>query len=329
MMRALAFPAVFVALVSLLSPNVYATAVRRTHQHQQPPQTLTVPEGTRLLVVAPHPDDEMLAAGGLMQRVHETGGTVRVVYLTDGDGYPEGVKQLDGHVGPPTAADFRGYGRRRRHEAEAAISRLGLDKSACTFLGFPDGGLCKLMRTYWSERRAAYRSPYTRLVRPPQAEILVPDTEYRGEDLTQELAQIIGEFRPTMILMPRKEDQHADHCAARFFVADALTDVQRVHPDFTTDVVTYIVHFNAWPFQDEGQRLDPPPGLRGGASGWLRLPLTPEETRTKRLALRRYKTQIRAMDWFLDGFVRSNEVFSRPAPFQVVLPSRGSPCCDQ
>jgi hypothetical protein len=35
------------------------------------------------------------------------------------------------------------------------------------------------------------------------------------------------------------------------------------------------------------------------------------------------------MDWFLDGFARSNEVFSRPRPFKVILPSRRSPCCDQ
>jgi len=62
---------------SVLSSNVNATAVRRPRPHRQPPLILTVPEGTRLLVVAPHSDDELLAIGGLMQRVHETGGTVR------------------------------------------------------------------------------------------------------------------------------------------------------------------------------------------------------------------------------------------------------------
>ena len=34
------------------------------------PRTLTVTADTRLLVIAPHPDDEVLGAGGLMQRVH-------------------------------------------------------------------------------------------------------------------------------------------------------------------------------------------------------------------------------------------------------------------
>ena len=263
-----------------------------------------------------------------MQRVKSTGGTVRVVYLTDGDGYPEGVKEED-HVEAPTARDYLGYGKQRRREARAALVRLGLADAFQTFLGFPDGGLCMLTRVYWSERRAAYRSPYTRLNRPPKGEMVLQKTQYRGEDLSQELALIIGDFKPTMIAVPRREDQHADHCAAWYFLNDALNDVRRVHPEFTTDEINYIVHFNTWPFEEEGPRLDPPPGLRGGASGWMRLALTPAETRSKRQALRRFTTQMHVMDWFLDGFARSNEVFSRPRPFRVILPSRRSPCCDQ
>jgi len=293
-----------------------------------PPLVLDVPEATRLLVIAPHPDDEVLGAGGLMQRVKADGGAVRVVYLTDGEGYPEGVKAED-HVEAPTAKDYLGYGKQRRREARAALVRLGLADAFQTFLGFPDGGLCRLTRSYWSDRRAAYRSPYTRLNRPPKAEMLVPAAQYRGEDLSQELALIIGDFKPTMIAVPRREDQHADHCAAWFFLADSLTDVRRVHPDFSTDVINYVIHFNTWPFEDDGPRLDPPPGLRGGGSGWMRLALTPAETRNKRQALRRFGTQMLVMDWFLDGFARSNELFSRPRPFNVILPSRRSLCCDQ
>jgi len=323
-----AFAVYTAAAVTLLSPGVDAAAHARRQARHAPPATLEVPPETRLLVIAPHPDDETLAAGGLMQRVHGTGGRVNVVYLTDGDGYPEGVQQ-EGHVETPAAADYRGYGRRRRREARRALSTLGLDRASYTFLGFPDGGLCKLTRSYWSERRAAYRSPYTRLDRPPKSEIIVPDTEFRGEDLTQEIARIIGDFRPTMILTPRKEDQHADHCAAWFFLGDALTDVRRVHPDYSVDVLNYIVHFYAWPFEEDGPRLDPPPGLRGGASGWLRFPLTPAEVKTKRAAMKQYETQMHVMDWFLAGFARSNEVFSRPASSRVVLPSRGNLCCDQ
>ena len=100
-----------------------------------------------------------------MQRVKATGGAVRVVYLTDGDGYPEGVKEED-HVEAPTrATTISATASSAAARRARALVRLGLADAFQTFLGFPDGGLCQLTRTYWSERRGAYRSPYTRLNR--------------------------------------------------------------------------------------------------------------------------------------------------------------------
>jgi LmbE family N-acetylglucosaminyl deacetylase len=306
-----------------LTAAVPSGAARARQPVERP--ILTVNGDTKLLVVAPHPDDETLSSGGLMQQAHAAGGQVHVIYLTDGDGYPEGVRYED-HVESPTARDYRGYGRERKLEARAALAELGLPRGTATFLSFPDGGLSRLMKRYWSEKRAAFRSPYTRMDRPPKSEVIVADTEYRGEDLTQELAKTIGDYQPTMILVPRKEDQHSDHCAAWFFLMDALTDVKRVTPDYDPTVVNYIIHWYSWPFEDERRELAPPPGLRGGASGWMVAPLTRQEQRTKRSALRRYQTQVHMMRWFLDSFARANEVFSRPAPVKVVLPIRRNVC---
>ena len=317
-------PRTIALVVCLLSVGAYARA-RPGGQPVGPPPRLIVDANTKLLVIAPHPDDETLSAGGLMQRVHEVGGRVHVVYLTDGDGYPEGVRDED-HVDSPTPADYRGYGQQRKQEARAALLELGIGRDGITFLSFPDGGLSQLIRRYWSDRRAAFRSPFTRLNRPPKSDIIVAATEYRGEDLTQELARTVGDYRPTMILVPRKEDQHVDHCAAWFFLMDALGDVERVQPEYAPDVVNYIVHWYSWPFEDESAELAPPPGLRGGASGWIRVPLSRTEQRVKRQALQRYQTQVHVMRWFLDGFARSNEIFSRPAPVRVVLPLHRNPC---
>lgn len=311
-------------LCLLAAPVIAMTAAAPRQTAERP--VLVADADTKLLVVAPHPDDETLSAGGFMQQVRVAGGQVRVVYLTDGDGYPEGVRTED-HVDSPTPADYRGYGLTRKNEARAALAELGINKSALTFLSFPDGGLPQLMRRYWSERRAAFRSPYTRMIRPPKGDIIVAATEYRGEDLTQELAQTIGDYRPSLIFVPRKEDQHGDHCAAWFFLMDALGDVERVTPDYSPTVINYIIHWYSWPFEDESSpELVPPPGLRGGASGWIKVPLTRDQTRAKRAAIRRYRTQVLMMRWFLDGFARSNEVFSRPAPSRVVLPARRNPC---
>jgi LmbE family N-acetylglucosaminyl deacetylase len=280
---------------------------------------------TRLLIVAPHPDDEVLAAGGVIQRVRSVNGIVRIVYLTDGEGYREGV-QAEEHKAIPKPADYREYGRERKDEAHHALRRLGVDSDSLTFLGFPNNGLSRLMSVYWSDQRAAYRSPYTRRDRPTKSESIDIGTKFRGEDLTQELAEIIGQFKPTTVLVPRKEDQHVDHCAAWFFTGDAIGDVARVEPGFNTDLITYIIHYDSWPFETEGSRIDPPTGLSSGTSGWLNVPLTTREMQTKRRALREYKTQMKVMDWFLEGFVRRSEIFSRPARTRVVLPVRRSPC---
>jgi len=319
-------PWILAAVAVLAWPAEDMLAARRHQERSEPPPPM-ISGDTRMLVIAPHPDDEVLAAGGLMQQVHEAGGMVRVIYLTDGDGFPEGVK-LEDRRHAITYVDYRGYGRRRQNEARTALTALGLEKTDALFLGFPDSGLCKLIRAYWSDHRSAYRSPYTRLTRPPVSERTAPETAYRGEDLTQEIAAILATFRPTLVLVPRKEDQHPDHSAAWYFLVDALGDVHRVSPDFSTDVLTYIVHYNDWPFADGTAALPAPPGLRGGASGWIRVALTPAQVRAKKSALRKYRTQVRAMAWFLDGFVRSNEIFSRPTPAStnVVLPLKHGVC---
>jgi len=290
------------------------------------PPSLSAVADTRLVVFAPHPDDEVLAAGGLIEQVRAAGGTVRVVYITSGDSYTDSVR-VEQHIGgQPTGANYRAYGHQREFEARAALRILGVGAWSLTFLGFPNDGLTRLMSTYWSERHAAYRSPYTRQRRPAQSESFIPDTEYRGEDLTQELAEIIGDFKPTIILVPRPEDQHADHCATWFFVADALGDVQRVQPRFRTDLVNYIVHYNSWAVEDEDLILKPPEDLDDGVSGWLSVPLTDREVSAKRDAVHTYKSQMAAMDWFLEGFVRRNEVFSRPPLPRVSLPIANSVC---
>jgi LmbE family N-acetylglucosaminyl deacetylase len=289
---------------------------------------LSLGADTRLLVIAPHPDDEILAAGGVIQRIRSADGIVHVVYLTDGEGYTHGVQAERRRGKILTPADYRSYGRQREDEARVAMRDLGYSAWSLTFLGFPNGGLHRLMTTYWSDHRKAYRSAYTRLNRPERSEAFIPDTEYRGENLTQELAEIIGAFKPTLILTPRAEDQHVDHCAAWFFVADALGDVERVHPQFRTDLVTYIIHYNEWPFDRPGPVLPFPPALDSGVSGWINLALTPKEAELKRAALHRYKTQMDVTPWFLDGFARTNEVFSRPAPFRIALPVSKSDCDD-
>jgi hypothetical protein len=78
----------------------------------------------RLMVFAPHPDDETLAAAGLIQRVLTNQGHVRLVFVTNGDGYVDGVR-AEVHRLRTSKSDFIEYGERRYHEAVQALRALG------------------------------------------------------------------------------------------------------------------------------------------------------------------------------------------------------------
>lgn len=82
----------------------------------------------RVLVLAPHYDDEVLGCGGLIALLAADGAAVRVLFLTDSSG---------GGVEP--AADPAAYAAARRAEAEAASAALGI--AEVSHLGLADGGL--------------------------------------------------------------------------------------------------------------------------------------------------------------------------------------------
>lgn len=54
------------------------------HSVNLEPVLMEVPQGKRILVIAPHPDDEILGAGGTLIAAIEHGAKVRVLYLTKG-----------------------------------------------------------------------------------------------------------------------------------------------------------------------------------------------------------------------------------------------------
>lgn len=80
------------------------------------------PSFDRLLVVAPHPDDETVMCGGTAALLAADGTDVSVVFLTDGEG---------------TRAGDRGGV--RQEEARRACTVLGV--RPVRFLGLPDGGV--------------------------------------------------------------------------------------------------------------------------------------------------------------------------------------------
>jgi LmbE family N-acetylglucosaminyl deacetylase len=248
------------------------------------PLLLSLTTATRLLVISPHPDDGALGAGGLVARTVAAGGSVRVVQMTSGDAFSEGVKRAD-HTARPTTSDYRAYGTQREHETLDALAALGVPASHVTFLGFPDDGLCLLSSAFAA---TDFRSPYTGRDSPPEAERLMQDVEYRGRDVVRELQRVIAEFKPTLVVVPGATDEHPDHCATHRFVERALGDSR-------ARVLHYVIHGRA-PANAEA------------------LTLTPREAAAKRRAIERYHTQLLVIGSFMRAFETNRELFVEGEP---------------
>lgn len=96
------------------------------------PEALCAP-GRRTVVVAPHPDDEILMAGGLMAGFEGREQDLVLVSATDGEGSHPGSEQW-----PPSTLR-----RQRVQESRHALQRLKLDLNALTWerLNLTDGGV--------------------------------------------------------------------------------------------------------------------------------------------------------------------------------------------
>jgi len=243
-----------------------------------------VPPGTRAVVVAPHPDDETLAAGGLIQRILRAGGTVRVVVLTAGDGYLEAAAALTGHD-PPSRADYRALGVARASEIREAMATLGVRD--LVLLDGPDDGLAAL-----STSDAPYTSPHTG--RGP----------FTRTALVDALRASIAAVSPTLIVGPDPRDHHPDHAAGGRFTDAAVGLSPR------PTVLTYLVHDTVWPPPSKTGPAMPVPGSEYAATPWVSVRLDAAELETKREALAAYRTQWPIIGGLLDRFLRGNEVFA-------------------
>ena len=151
--------------------------------------SFTFQKSDRLLIIAPHPDDESLATGGLIQRMNQVGAAGRVLMVTNGDNnpWPQRWVEKRWQIGSP---ERQRWGALRRQEARLALKKLGFEGEA-RFLQFPDQGLT------------------TKLL---QAD---------AETLERFCAEII-EWNPTQIVLPSPYDLHPDHNALYVLLQIAL-----------------------------------------------------------------------------------------------------------
>jgi LmbE family N-acetylglucosaminyl deacetylase len=207
-----------------------------------------------VLVIAPHPDDEVIGCAGIILQALKQHRRVGVVVITSGDGFPAiaavvGKKDKNA-VGPD---DFLKAGALRQGHSVQAMARLGLPKDELFFLGYPDSGLEKI---YTMNGSATFRQMFTR--KSETYGVTVPDyhsirhgkpAPYLKASVVGDIAEIIRERQPKEIYVTHEADTHGDHRAAFWYVRDAVQAA-----NFQGDFFTYVVH-GAPPSQPPDRRL--------------------------------------------------------------------------
>ena len=247
-----------------------------------------------VLVIAPHPDDEVLLAAGVMERAVREGRHVGVIIVTNGDYSCE----RDGYL--------------REAESIAALKSLGVKESDVHFLGYPDGALSKLTsiphepmehrdavgqcvaRTgTYADRGAGRLDEHTRRTGTPG--------DWTSDALIGDLEALLIRLAPTEVYLPHGIDEHPDHAATYVYfrrALDRLSVAPLVHRG--------VVHAGeCWPSDCRKYFTPslPTPPLPSRYSPSERLPVDPL---LKLAAITKYTSQL--SPW-LTSFARKDEVF--------------------
>ncbi|AXJ09646.1 bifunctional PIG-L family deacetylase/class I SAM-dependent methyltransferase [Arthrobacter sp. PM3] len=249
--------------------------------------------GRAFIVLAAHPDDESLGAGGLLARLHAVGAVVRVLLCTAGEA---------SHPFSPTTTPDRLAAVRVREFGSAMAHLSGGGGAAGNgarttsrdvewrCLGLPDGQLAD----HRDQIRAAVREAAAGCGRAPGEVVLVA---------------------------PYRSDGHSDHDVLGAVAAELSAAAGHA-------LLEYPIWYWLWAAPDE-----PADPAGAPWRGWFRLPLRPAEQQAKAAAMAAHVSQVQPLSGqpgdevllppdFLAHFTRPWETFAwHPTP----APERKSP----
>jgi LmbE family N-acetylglucosaminyl deacetylase len=292
-------------VLCLLAFAAPATALQPT---TGPLPVVSAPAATdRILIVAPHIDDEAIAAAGFVAAARAAGAEVSIVYLTAGDCNVTSARMM-GRTLRPGPDVFLRVGERRFGEALNAMSRLGVPRSNLFLLGYPDRGLGEML----DGPDQLVRSRGTGRTAVPYAGALAPGSDYRLGNLLRDLGEVLRITRPTAVILPVAFDAHRDHSAAGEIALRALAASGLMSQGERPRTLGYLVHAHRFPapfLPASWRSLVPPRAFAGEA--WSVFPLTLEQVRMKKRVLQAYSSQRRDPYLYLltAAFVRRNELF--------------------
>ncbi len=304
-----------ILLISVLAA-FYASNV------QAEPLTLTPQD--RLLVIAPHPDDETLGLGGVMQQAIAQGAQIKVVYLTSGE--LNEIASIFYQKRPLLIrSDFVKNGDIRKKEAVDAMSFLGLSAQNLVFLGYPDGGTLNIWLKHWGYVKP-FRSFFTRINKVPYKGQFSYGQYYKGDEIVRDFERLLLDFAPTQVFVTAPFDLNADHQAAYLYLNVALMNLEEQLQPYPK-VNLYVVHAHQWPQPKKyvpDEKMAIPTHIDWTSDvEWQSVELASEQVHKKKDTILKYRSQIAYKKNFLLAFARKSEIFSQYGHEEVEIKTAG------
>jgi LmbE family N-acetylglucosaminyl deacetylase len=271
-----------------------------------------------ILVVAPHPDDDVITAAGVVHHARSQAMDAQVVYMTNGDylGISRGLTRQDEAV-------------------DAQTLSLSAAEGDLIFLGYPDGSL-KTVYDNYPNASDQYTSPLGQSVTYGVRGLGSSDyhtyrfgtpAKYNRANMVTDLADVLMTYWPDHIYTVSEFDAHTDHATTYRVLLLALARARTASPSYAPVVHKTIVWVQdpfltpIWPAAPTP--LDPtlyhtePPGLAATGLVWTQresldvppsLQSTVLSSNPKYRAIQSHVTQGGA-GGFIGRFVHKDEFF--------------------
>lgn len=309
-----------VFLIFLLLSGCARTAKLDLSRWKSMPALEPFKENERVLIFAPHPDDEIIACAGIIQQALAAKAKVKVVYLTNGDHNEPAFIVYEKRI-TMRQGEFIHMGKLRQQESIKAMKFLGLSENDLVFLGYPDYGTFEIFCKYWQAKKP-FRDRLTRISSVPYENNLSYGNTYIAENILSGISGQILDYQPDKIFVSHPCDVNVDHKSLYLFLQVALSDLEGQVPPLK--VYPYLVHCVGWPLPRHYHpelELFPPDKFVDSRINWVRANLSFDELDKKYQAALFCKSQTRSSGFYLFSFIRENELFGAYADSELGLDS--------
>lgn len=277
-------------------------------------------KGKKILLLAPHNDDEALMCAGIIAHSLANGADLRVVVVTNGDN--KGYKMA----------------MTRMKETIAAMAYLGLDAKHIFFLGYGDTGKesNSFMKRLYDAASDTTLVP-SRVGGETYGSSKIQEYHYQKYGVhgrydratfKNDLESVIREFSPDHIFVSSLYETHPDHSMLYKFTVESIIALKRNYPDFSPIMHEYLVHSHDsddyWPTRDDKRSplvpfsqpatLEAETLLDWGKRETFTVPLTmqilPRSKNQKYITISKYRSQRPSRNHrYLYSYVKRDEIF--------------------